>query len=108
MSVAGKANWQQTTLKNHCSIPRYSPGLPSTMTASDSDTDSMELKDEESCSNMFQSSLVCNRHLPYYSDLLAEAAELLAEIKVNLSLTVQKHELWPGALFWTNRLSRWV
>lgn len=78
------------------------------MTASDSDTDSMELKDEESCSSMFQSSLICNRYLPYYSELLEEASELLAEIKVNLSRTVQKHELWPGALFWTNRLSRWV
>jgi hypothetical protein len=69
----------------------------------------MELKDEESCCHLsFQSTLVCNRYLPYHSALLDEAAELLADIKLNLSIAVQKHELWPGALYWTNRLSRWA
>lgn len=55
-----------------------------------------------------QKSLVYNRHLPYYSRLPDEASLLLEEIKVNLSAAVQKWELWPGALYWTNRLSRCV
>ena len=55
-----------------------------------------------------QKSLVYNRHLPYYSRLPDEASLLLEEIKVNLGAAVQKWELWPGALYWTNRLSRCV
>ena len=55
-----------------------------------------------------QKSLVYNRHLPYYSRLPNEASLLLEEIKVNLSAAVQKWELWPGALYWTNRLGRCV
>jgi len=56
----------------------------------------------------FQKPLAYNRHLPYYDRLHDEASELLEEIKVNLSAAVQKWELWPGTLYWTNRLSRFA
>ncbi len=77
------------------------------MMGSDSDSDSMDTK-EEGAEGGFQCSLRCNQHLPYYSLLEQEAAALLQDIKANLSCAVQKQELWPGALYWTNRLSRWV
>ena len=73
----------------------------------DNEVDSNE--DDEQATNKkkkFQDSLTCNRFLPYYRSLKKEARELLADIKLNLSQTVQKHELWPGGLFWTNRLTR--
>lgn len=54
----------------------------------------------------YQNPLFCNRYLPYRATLEKEAEELLEDIKLNLSLTVQKYELWPGALYWTNRLRR--
>ena len=49
-----------------------------------------------------------NKHLPYSQQLEKEAGELLSDIKKNLSVAVQRRELWPGALYWTNRLSRLV
>ena len=55
----------------------------------------------------YQKSLIYNKHLPYYELLATEACKLLEEIKVNLSVAVQKRELWPGVLYWTNRLSRY-
>ena len=54
----------------------------------------------------YQKSLVYNKHLPYAKRLDDEAAKLLEEIKLNLSVAIQKQELWPGALYWTNRLRR--
>lgn len=71
-----------------------------------------ETSDSESSSqgafekSKFQDPLFCNRYLPYNSALEAEAEELLKDIKLNLSSAIQKHELWPGALYWTNRLQR--
>lgn len=56
----------------------------------------------------FQKTLVFNKYLPYADVLDREADELFADIKRNLSVAVQKRELWPGTLFWSNRLSRWV
>ena len=56
----------------------------------------------------FQKPLVYNGHLPYSNRLHDEASELLEEIKVNLSAAIQKWELWPGTLYWTNRLSRFA
>ena len=84
------------------------------MSDSDSDSDLAELREEgeeeeeEDQGEGFQSSLFSNQYLPYYATLKQEAAALLEDIKVNLSIAVQKQELWPGALYWTNRLSRWV
>lgn len=54
----------------------------------------------------YQKSLIYNKDLPYFSLLEDEAATLLREIKKNLSTAVQQKDLWPGALYWTNRLSR--
>lgn len=54
----------------------------------------------------YQNPLSYNNHLPYADQLEAEASELLADIKKNLSVAVQKRELWPGLLYWTNRLNR--
>ena len=53
-----------------------------------------------------QKTLLYNKFLPYYSSLRPEADQLLLDIKVNLSHAVQRHEIWPGALYWTNRLQR--
>ena len=47
-----------------------------------------------------------NRFLPYADLLEDEARALFEDIKQNLSIAVQKKELWPGALYWTNRLAR--
>lgn len=52
-----------------------------------------------------QKELVYNKLLPYGDQLEAEADRLLAQIKINLSRTVQLQELWPGGLFWTRKLS---
>uniref|UniRef100_A0ACB8G930 Proteasome activator complex subunit 4 n=1 Tax=Sphaerodactylus townsendi TaxID=933632 RepID=A0ACB8G930_9SAUR len=52
-----------------------------------------------------QKELVYNKLLPYGDQLEAEAGHLLAQIKINLSRAVQLHELWPGGLFWTRKLS---
>ena len=54
-----------------------------------------------------QKPLFYNQFLPYYSALATEAEQLLRDIKKNLSLAVQRHELIPGAIFWTHRLSRY-
>ena len=53
-----------------------------------------------------QKPLIFNRALPYYDCIEEEANRLFEEIKANLSVTIQKSELWPGALYWTNRLNR--
>lgn len=51
--------------------------------------------------------LLYNRHLPYAELLEDESRSLFEDIKQNLSIAVQKKELWPGALYWTNRLTRY-
>lgn len=80
------------------------------MSGSDSDfSDSKgEGGGEEPRPHAKQGFLFCNRYLPYHNILEGEAEQLLGEIKLNLSHTVQKYELWPGALYWTNMLSRYV
>lgn len=55
---------------------------------------------------MFQKAIVFNKYLPYADGLDGEADELFANIKKNLSVAVQKRELWPGTLFWSTRLCR--
>ena len=62
--------------------------------------------DETEFERKLQRTLFVNKYLPYYSALTAEAEEMFMEIKENLSLAVQRHELWPGATFWTHRLQR--
>lgn len=54
----------------------------------------------------YQRTLLYNGHLPYSELLEDEGNELFEQIKANLSAAVQKSELWPGALYWTNRLAR--
>ena len=54
----------------------------------------------------YQKSLIINELLPYSESIEEEANGLFEEIKLNLSLAIQKRDLWPGALFWTNRLAR--
>ena len=61
---------------------------------------------EETQGLIYQKPLVYSKYLPYSKRLEDEAKKLLDEIKENLSVAVQKRELWPGALYWTNRLSR--
>ena len=56
----------------------------------------------------FQDVISYNKHLPYADQLGDEASQLLKDIKNNLSRAVQMRELWPGALYWTNRLSRYA
>lgn len=55
-----------------------------------------------------QKRIVYNDLLPYASTLEAQAKSQFEEIKENLSVAVQKYELWPGALYWTNRLNRYL
>ena len=62
---------------------------------------------EEKQGLVYQKPLIYSKYLPYSDRLEGEAEKLLNEIKENLSVTVQKRELWPGALYWTNRLSRY-
>ncbi len=83
----------------------------STLGVNSSDSDLLESAEANKSSSQkkdFQNPLFCNQHLPYQTSLEKEAEELLEAIKLNLSLSVQKHELWPGALYWTNRLRRYV
>ena len=56
--------------------------------------------------SQYQRTLLYNSHLPYSELLEDEGNELFEQIKLNLSAAVQKSELWPGALYWTNRLAR--
>ena len=56
--------------------------------------------------SQYQRTLLYNSHLPYSELLEDEGNELFEQIKSNLSAAVQKSELWPGALYWTNRLAR--
>ncbi|XP_077359602.1 proteasome activator complex subunit 4B-like [Festucalex cinctus] len=51
-----------------------------------------------------QKELVYNGLLPYADRLDREAAELLADIKTNLSRAVLLRELWPGVAFWCKKL----
>lgn len=62
-----------------------------------------EPKDVEK--SKYQKPLVFNKLLPYSDCIEDEANEIFKRIKENLSIAVQKRELWPGSLFWTNRLS---
>lgn len=66
----------------------------------------VSLSEDTESDRKLQKTLYVNKHLPYYSSLNAEAVIMLMEIKENLSLAVQKHELWPGAIFWSYRLLR--
>lgn len=59
----------------------------------------------EDSNSKYQKSLIFNPLLPYAEYIDTEGDDLFREIKVNLSIAVQKRELWPGALFWTNRLT---
>lgn len=54
----------------------------------------------------YQKSLPFNHLLPYSEHIDSEGDELFEDIKTNLSIAIQKRELWPGTLFWTNRLDR--
>lgn len=54
----------------------------------------------------YQKKLLFNDHLPYAQFVEEEGNSLFEEIKTNLSLSIQKSELWPGTIFWTNRLAR--
>lgn len=51
-----------------------------------------------------QKEIVYNDLLPYCDHLDREAAELLVEIKANLSRAVLLRELWPGVAFWSRKL----
>ena len=61
-----------------------------------------------SVEDAYQKPLLYNKFLPYGEKLGEEGRQLFEEIKQNLSIAVQKSELWPGALFWTNRLNRYI
>ncbi len=54
-----------------------------------------------------QRPILYNKLLPYAVLSESHAHQQIKEIKLNLSRSVQKSELWPGALYWTNRLKRW-
>ena len=56
----------------------------------------------------YQKPLVYNKCLPYASELNEESEHLLEDIKRYLSIAVQKSELWPGAIYWTQRLNRYA
>lgn len=56
----------------------------------------------------YQKKLLYNDHLPYAQFVEEEGNSLFEDIKTNLSLAIQKSELWPGTIFWTNRLGRCV
>ena len=60
--------------------------------------------DEDMAGFVPQKEIVYNRLLPYSDRLDREAAELLAEIKANLSRAVLLRELWPGVAFWSKKL----
>ena len=55
-----------------------------------------------------QKRIVYNDLLPYAPLLESLAKRQFEEIKWNLSVAIQKYELWPGALYWTNRLNRYL
>lgn len=57
---------------------------------------------------MYQKPLLYNKFLPYCAELNEDGQHLFENIKCNLSIAVQKSELWPGALYWTNRLNRYT
>ena len=56
----------------------------------------------------YQKPLIYNKCLPYASKLNEESEHLLEDIKRYLSIAVQKSELWPGAIYWTQRLNRYM
>ncbi|TRY59018.1 hypothetical protein DNTS_012403 [Danionella cerebrum] len=51
---------------------------------------------------------VFNKLLPYADKLDIESNDLLAKIKDNLGRAVQLRELWPGVVFWTKKLTRYL
>ncbi len=62
----------------------------------------------ESSKAFYQKPLLFSNQLPYSDKLEAEANEMFDRIKKNLSLAVQRRELWPGAMYWSYRLQRCV
>ena len=62
----------------------------------------------EESSKQYQRPLLFSKQLPYSDKLENEANEMFEEIKENLSYAVQRKELWPGAMYWSLRLQRWV
>lgn len=60
-----------------------------------------------SADTTYQKPLVYNKFLPYASQLNEEGKHLFEDIKRYLSIAVQKSELWPGAIYWTQRLNRY-
>ena len=61
-----------------------------------------------STESIYQKPLLYNKFLPYTLEINDESKCLFEDIKRNLSVTIQKAELWPGALYWTNRLNRYL
>uniref|UniRef100_A0A8C9TJ04 Proteasome activator subunit 4 n=1 Tax=Scleropages formosus TaxID=113540 RepID=A0A8C9TJ04_SCLFO len=55
-----------------------------------------------------QKELLYNALLPYAARLEPESARLLSAIRCGLGRAVVLRELWPGALFWTRRLSTYL
>ncbi len=53
-----------------------------------------------------QKPIFYNKLLPYTTLSDSHGLAQFEEIKKNLSQSVQKFELWPGAFYWTNRLKR--
>lgn len=88
-SSSSSSNWSESTLgESVAALPQ-------------------DAKDaEQQDTPQFQQPLFCNRYLPYYEALNEEAEGLLEDIKRNLSRAIQLQELWPSALYWTNRLRR--
>ena len=56
----------------------------------------------------YQKPLIYNKFLPYAAKLDEESKHLFEDIKRCLSIAIQRSELWPGAIYWTQRLSRYV
>ena len=54
----------------------------------------------------YQRPVIYNKELAYCGLLEDEAAQLMEEMRGNLSSAIQEYDLWPGALYWTNRLNR--
>lgn len=74
----------------------------------DAETQSRDDRLASSAERKYQKKLLYNDHLPYARLVEEEGNKLLDDIKTNLSLALQKSELWPGTLFWTNRLGRYA
>ena len=59
---------------------------------------------EETTEVKYQKPLIYNQYLPYSEHIEEEADEFLENIKKNLSIALQKHELKRGCVYWTNQL----